>query len=261
MKKMGNFRKIQLYMMFLLLCAMTLSGCGGKTKVEQEDTGQEIESEEIKEENNHMTAEIPLQYEIEESVKNSVVRIEGDGFFGSGVIWSIENESVRILSCRHVLEINNTCDIMFSTGVYYKATVEFLSDEYDYGFAVIPTSEMDSEDIDALETVKPSERTKEQMIKGEEILAYGSSEYVASDIVWGYVVDTDVMVNIPGLFTEQSMMVCHGQIVPGMSGCGIFDESGTLIGILSAGEKEQLENLSEEDEYPIFVVVPIWHIT
>lgn len=271
MKRISGISKSQLYSMLLLACVMLLSGCGTNINEKQESSIQKIEAEDVQgntqEEINETSQErvqegkSPSKMEVEETVRNSVVRIEGDRFFGSGVIWEIGKEYVRILSCRHVLEINNTCDIIFPTGVYYKATVEFLSEEYDYGFAVIPASEMDLEDISVLETAKPSKRTRGQMIKGEEVLAYGSSEYAASDTIWGYVVDTDVMANIPGLFAEQSMMVCHGQITPGMSGCGIFDESGALIGILSGGEKEQVEHLSAEDEYPVFVAVPIWHIT
>ena len=224
--------------------------------------------------------ENPQKEPLRETLRPSIVRIEVNEYFGSGVIWDIDDEKITILSCRHLLEKDNTCDVIFFEGEYYRATVNKLSEDYDIGYAEIPIREMDREDVLSLKKVTRTSRTAEQMIKGEDVVIFGSMDYVAANYCQGYLMDTDVTVEIPSLFSAQSMMVCYGEIDAGMSGSGVFDEKGSLIGIVSAGKtsdwkihteytvenntenntENNIENNTEDIDSPIFVAVPIWHM-
>ncbi|MGN0413590.1 MAG: serine protease [Lachnospiraceae bacterium] len=258
-------------------CLLLLFGCGkqnnmGETSDGSKPAAESLISSLVEEEQDEGEQAESLR----EALRPSVVRIEVNEYFGSGVIWDIDDEKITILSCRHLLEKDNTCDVIFFEGEYCRATVKELSEDYDIGFAEIPISEMDREDVLSLKKVTRSSRTAEQMIKGEEVVIFGSMDYVAANYSQGYLMDTDVTVEIPSLFSAQSMMVCYGEIDAGMSGSGVFDENGSLIGIVSAGKTSELkinmeytvENDTENDtkddtedvDSPIFVAVPIWHM-
>lgn len=234
-----------------------------------EDRPEDLQSNENQKEN-------AQKIDLQEALRPSIVRIEVNEYFGSGVIWDIDDEKITILSCRHLLEKDNTCDVIFFEGEYYRATVNELSEDYDIGYAEIPIREMDREDVLSLKKVTRTSRTAEQMIKGEDVVIFGSMDYVAANYCQGYLMDTDVTVEIPSLFSAQSMMVCYGEIDAGMSGSGVFDEKGSLIGIVSAGKtsdweihreytvekdtENNTENNTEDIDSPIFVAVPIWHM-
>ena len=279
-----------------LSCLLLLSGCGKQnnmgeasdgsnpaaesliSSLAEEEHASEEQSEELQ--MDEKQKENPQKEPLRETLRPSIVRIEVNEYFGSGVIWDIDDEKITILSCRHLLEKDNTCDVIFFEGEYYRATVNELSEDYDIGYAEIPIREMDREDVLSLKKVTRTSRTAEQMIKGEDVVIFGSMDYVAANYCQGYLMDTDVTVEIPSLFSAQSMMVCYGEIDAGMSGSGVFDEKGSLIGIVSAGKtsdwkihteytvenntenntENNIENNTEDIDSPIFVAVPIWHM-
>ena len=258
-------------------CLLLLSGCGKQDDIGEASDGSGPAAESLISSLSEEEQDLENQAEsLQETLRPSIVRIEVNEYFGSGVIWDIDDEKITILSCRHLLEKDNTCDVIFFEGEFYRATVKELLEDYDIGFAEIPIREMDREDISSLKKITRSSRTAEQMIKGEDVVIFGSMDYVAANYSQGYLMDTDVTVEIPSLFSAQSMMVCYGEIDGGMSGSGVFDEKGSLIGIVSAGKtsdwkihmeytvendtEDNTENNTEDMDSPIFVAVPIWHI-
>ena len=233
-----------------LSCLLLVSGCGKKddigeasdgsnpaaasliSSLAEEEHASEEQSEELQ--MDEKQKENPQKEPLRETLRPSIVRIEVNEYFGSGVIWDIDDEKITILSCRHLLEKDNTCDLVGRFPII--THVNKLSEDYDIGYAEIPIREMDREDVLSLKKVTRTSRTAEQMIKGEDVVIFGSMDYVAANYSQGYLMDTDVTVEIPSLFSAQSMMVCYGEIDAGMSGSGVFDEKGSLIGIVSAGK-------------------------
>ena len=146
-------------------------------------------------------------------------------------------------------------EISFATGVYYEADVTFLSEQFDYGFAEISADTMDKEDISALQAVSPAKIDASEMIVGEPLYIISGKEYPADAVLESFLVETEHFVENETLNKPQEMLLGQLtgeeelQLQSGMSGSGIYNEYGKLIGILSGGDGDR--------EY---MAVPVWNI-
>lgn len=195
------------------------------------------------------------KFALKEKERTSAVHIECGGHSGSGVIWKIEEDKIVLIANRHLLERSDKAEVSFATGIYYEAKVNYLSDEYDFGMAVIDRAVMDEEDVEALSEVSYSIVSKEDLVVGEPLFILTSKEYPADDILEGALVETSSMVELEQLHASQEMILGRlpdteeKNVQAGMSGSGVYDEDGMLLGILSGGNGEK--------EY---MVVPLWNI-
>lgn len=247
-------KKVLFVLSMLFLC----TGCAKKTESSQIQVLEEAESS-IQSKFDEEEIETPISFQDEackNKLKQAIVRIECPKQSGSGVILEKNSQFLCILTARHVVENQEKFDILLSTGEYVTSSTVNLSKEYDLAVIRIPMHDLADYQIDSLSQVELSERSMEDMLIGEKVLLFGSGKYVASDYVEGYIQLFDEKVDIPSLYTAQNMMAGIGDVYSGMSGCGIFDSYGKLIGILAGGGLDALQVEGET----AFVGIPIWHI-
>ncbi|MCM1267345.1 MAG: serine protease [Bacteroidales bacterium] len=169
-----------------------------------------------------------------ENVKNSVVRLDMGNAYGSGVIFRQTPDAVIIATNRHVLEYwNETSGVVwFPQGYFADAVWLGSSSESDVGFLRVDNGELGA---DALMTLRS--------VCVEEAPFAGGEERIE-----GFCVGTDRKEQEP-IFQEaalekeeryielfqDTMLYGHGFAKEGMSGGGIFDGHGKLIGLLAGG--------------------------
>lgn len=225
-----NITTVILFAMMLIALGKILSGWGGdKISVDQDKPS------------------------LQEELRPSVLQIFCGDYRGSGVVWEITEEEVTVLTSAHLLKNGDTCEVLCHAGVYYEAKVDKISEDSDIGFAVFPADTLQEDNV-GLRAVMPSGRSAEEMVKGEEVLVYGSMDAVAGDFVEGYLIEPEGDMQIEGYEGAQPLLFGgipreRGVVDAGMSGCGVFDRSGELLGILAGGDGESM-----------FAAVPVWRI-
>lgn len=252
-------RKAAHVILLFLLLVSTVS-CGG--------CGRETEAESGKD---HVA--------LQEELRPAVLQIFCGDYRGSGAVWEITDKEVRVISSAHLLEKGDTCEVLCYAGVYYEAKVDRILKDCDIGFAVFPTDALKEDGVE-LTAVIPSERTAAELVRGEALAVYGSMSSVAGDFVKGYLIEAESEMQIDGYSDAQTLLIGgivgeeravpedegessdtdravnedtglsqKGAVDAGMSGSGVFDENGKLLGILAGGDGESS-----------FAAVPVWRI-
>ncbi len=165
----------------------------------------------------------------------SQVEIKADIFTGRGIIISVTDDYIDILTSRHLVETENKVSVEFGNGK--KADSEVYSYFKDYDAAIIRINKDDAAEI--LRSAKPAEICSKEdydKMKLSQTVYFATEmsdseiEYVEGKWVEGskfiYELESEV-----GLFL--------GEVQPGMSGEGVFDENDRLVGmIIAATDKE-----------------------
>ncbi len=149
--------------------------------------------------------------------EEKVVRIECEGQSGSGVVYEQTDDQLIIVTASHVVEGADNARIGQGS------TAEVIS------VAGLDLAFLRVSDVKADWTVR-SDLQKREM-KEEDILELSLQGYDKSDTLiehmgtlkkdWIYVEDF-----------KSHMMIVNATAVPGMSGGGVFDKSGTFVGII-----------------------------
>lgn len=264
-------------LLFLITCilAMTLSGCGEEAERPEAYDGEVLSNgEEGEQETDENSAEVepPKGYlTLQEELRPAIVQIFCGDYRGSGIIWEITEEEVTVITSGHLLENGETCEVLCYAGVYYDAKVDRILEDCDIGFAVFEAGALKRDGVELTKAV-PDERSGEELVQGEELIVYGSMDYVAGDFVKGYLIKAESEIQFEGYDSTQCFMLGgiiredgqertvtaeedaaiaeKGLVDAGMSGSGVFDRQGKLLGILAGGDGESC-----------FVAVPVWKIT
>lgn len=233
---------------------------------------------------------------LEEMLRPSILRITCGGYAGSGVVWEITEDEVRVVSSGHLLKYGETCEVECYAGVYYEAKVEEVLEDCDIGFAVFPVNALQEDEIE-LTAVKPCERNADKLVRGEDLAVYGSMDYAAGNFVKGYLIEAEREMQLEGYESAARLMLGgilqeengagedisdgrnrtdiempeggekggadragtadsdeesgeipeRGAVDAGMSGSGVFDRQGYLLGILAGGDGKEG-----------FAAVPVW---
>ena len=169
-----------------------------------------------------------------ENVKNSVVLLRMENAYGSGVIWEMTPEKVIIASSKHVLEYWDEAAsyVRFPQGYTASGHILGISEEYDIGFLAIDNTEFDYPELENMRYIHWDMLAFQNMQAGDTMFyigagddaAEGSGTYYQGIIgdIWLYIEDF-----------EEYMIYGYGYAEPGMSGGGVFDAKGNLIGILT----------------------------
>lgn len=259
----------------LVLCV----GCGGKTESESGEAsaiealpekGGDLQ-ESLKPAGNEMAGDEKSagaekdDLTLREELRPAVLQIFCGDYRGSGVVWEITDREVTVVSSGHLLKNGDTCEVLCSAGIYYEAKVERILEDCDVGFAVFPADAPEQDGVE-LTAVTPSERMAAELVRGEELVVYGSMDLVAGDFVKGYLIEAESGLQIEGYDSAQPLLLGgivrdagqgeadsgsndRGAVDSGMSGSGVFDRQGKLLGILAGGDGESG-----------FAAVPVWKI-
>lgn len=169
-----------------------------------------------------------------ENVSDSVVRIDMGNAYGSGVIFRMTADGAVIATNRHVLAYwrEESGIIRFPQGYYAGARVLGSSESCDAGFLLVEKEELGLSVVSGLRSVFADESIYAGLQKGEDIFCLGAGREEDETIFQEAVLeDTDRYIEAFG----GEMLYGRGFAKEGMSGGGIFDGCGRLIGLLAGG--------------------------
>lgn len=169
-----------------------------------------------------------------ENVKNSVVRLDMGTAHGSGVIYRMTSDAVIIATNRHVLEYwDETSGVVwFPQGYFVDAAALGSASESDVGFLRVENEELGYETLMTLRSVCTDEVPfidKDARIEG---FCVGADRREQEPVFHEAVLEREE--RYIALF-QSDMLYGHGFAREGMSGGGIFDSHGRLLGLLAGG--------------------------
>lgn len=188
--------------------------------------------------------------------RRSVVKVTVKGAAGSGIIWKID-DGIVIASNRHLLLKDVNAEVTFGNQETAKAAIMGYSQQYDIGFVKIPEKSVTGSILrDIYEAVpilyeSESEDAKkifEQGYTGQRVLQVGAVlDKETANFSSGSVKGLNF---VPLFNTNVLETACFSRA--GMSGGGVFDESGRLLGMISGGDvPENSEKREAELTYSI----------
>ncbi|MDD3659853.1 MAG: serine protease [Lachnospiraceae bacterium] len=185
-----------------------------------------------------------------ELVRSSAVRIEAGNFNGSGSIFELNDSKIIIVSCRHLLQFDETPSVIFGDSYTTEGNVVYLSEQADLGFIEINPNSLPIQTIRSCKRVVKRGSETQQVIDHTKIFHIGSGSQAIEDTFIGTVLDPWKF------FPEFNTFMIHGKCYgePGMSGGGTFDLKGHYLGMILGGNDEETASLPLsliEDEWDI----------
>lgn len=173
--------------------------------------------------------------ELFDQVKKCVVGISMSDSVGSGIVWDYSNEGIVIIANRHLLSDGVDPKIIFWNGLEVSGRILEISNEYDIGYVLITAENIPpniENEIYIARHPMNTDELKETILwtVGEPVLQIG---YYQQEPLWfdGEVSGKEYM----SLFNTDILVTqCYTRA--GMSGGGVFDRYGNLIGMISGGE-------------------------
>lgn len=169
-----------------------------------------------------------------ENVRDSVVRIDMGNAYGSGVIYRLTADGVIIATNRHVLEYwrEDVGVVWFPQGFYVSAQVLGSAQNCDVGFLKVENSELGIETLLTLRSVPLDGEVYAALSAEDAAFCLGADRTEGEN---GY---QEAVVEETGRYIDlfgSEMLCLSGFAKEGMSGGGIFDGYGHLIGLLAGG--------------------------
>lgn len=169
-----------------------------------------------------------------ENVRDCVVRIHMGNAYGSGIIWNLTPDMVIIATNKHVLDYWQDVDsyVYFPQGYYMDARILGVSDRKDVGFLAVDNGQFTYRELESLRKASADMQVCEQLEQGSEMFCAGSGPEAGELLYYEGTVE-DTRRYIADL--DAYMLYGHGFARTGMSGGGMFDGYGHLIGMVTGG--------------------------
>jgi len=166
--------------------------------------------------------------------RRSVVKVVVKDAAGSGIVWKINDDCIVIAGSKHLLVKDVTAQVTFCNGERADAEILGYSQQYDIGFLKIDDKFVSAnilrdiyEAVPAEESVNEADMPAEQPVLQIGADLSGNKEHFATGTVLGVGYE-------PVFNTEVLKTNCYSKA--GMSGGGVFDAVGRLLGMISGGE-------------------------
>lgn len=183
--------------------------------------------------------------------RRSIVRIAVKEAAGSGIIWRLD-DGIVIVSSRHLLMGDVRAEVTFGSGETVEADVLGYSQQYDIGFVRISGEAVtDSILRGVCETVpvlyeSESEEARDDFARryfGKLVLQVGAViDKGTADFSTGTIKGLGF---VPLFNTTVLETACYSRA--GMSGGGVFDGTGRLLGMISGGYVPEGAEIREAD--------------
>jgi len=190
-----------------LLLLLTLTVWAGA----QENTNADID------------AESSATQKKEVNIQPNIVKVAVGDSAGSGIIWRLTEDEVVIASAKHLLMQDVEAEVTFYNEETATAQVIGLSAQYDIGFLKV-TSECEAQLAEALQPLELSLQERTQ--SGTQVIQAAHGESYEGEVL-------DYLY-IPEFGTEVLRTQCYSRA--GMSGGGVFDTEGWLLGMIVGGD-------------------------
>lgn len=167
-----------------------------------------------------------------ENVREGIVRVNAGNFYGSGVIWEMNEKEIIIISNKHLLvNWTDNSSVAFGNGKTAEGEILKLSDTYDLGFLRLDIGEFRYEELIGLKEARRDAEAYAVLEAGDVIFCAGSADGTGENMYEGTVAS-------PLWYIEEFdsyMLYGFGFAKPGMSGGGTFDAYGRFVGMLTGG--------------------------
>ena len=131
--------------------------------------------------------------------------------------------------------------VTFVNGMALRAEILGYSQEYDLGFLWIERGELTWEMLRDCYEIRPMEDVTEEIEK-QNIMQIASSQQAAQDRYEGVAIG---MTYVSEFQSEMLQTKCYAKA--GMSGGGVFDEQGYLLGMIAGGEVAKEASIREAE--------------
>lgn len=172
--------------------------------------------------------------QVEELVSPCIVRIHCGDSVGSGIVLDLTEDNVVIVSNAHLLQNDVKCAVDFLQGFSTDGEIVSYAEQYDMAFVKVPLHKIPMQQWECLRYVD-KQMEFEQITEGDAVVQIGSSQSVAGDCYKGGILKKKQF--IPDYGSEMMRTGCQAYV--GMSGGGVFDNKGHLIGMITAGDMTQ----------------------
>ena len=172
--------------------------------------------------------------QVEELVSACIVRIHCGDSVGSGIVLDLTEDNVVIVSNAHLLQNDVKCAVDFLQGFSADGEIVSYAEQYDMAFVKVPLQNIPMQQWECLRYVD-KQIDFGQVTEGDAVVQIGSSQSVAGDCYRGGILKKKQYV--PDYGSEMMRAGC--QAYTGMSGGGVFDNKGHLIGMITAGDMTQ----------------------
>lgn len=177
--------------------------------------------------------------------RRSIVKVVVKDSAGSGIVWRINDDSIVIVSSKHLLMKDVKAQVTFCNEECADAEIMGYSQQYDIGFLKIDAKFVTAKILrDIFEAVPVDELTEEADMPTEQPVLQvgadlsGNKEHFAAGTVLGVGYE-------PVFNTEVLKTNCYSKA--GMSGGGVFDAVGRLLGMISGGEVSEDAEIREAE--------------
>lgn len=231
----------------LLLVVGVLTGCADREQIQQEqqvpNTGLDYDIEKVPE----LVSENPdhenLADMLQKNGTSMMVQIRVGNRLGSGVIYDIVGDELLILTAGHVIAGTEAqAEIIFYDEYTADCDTYHISDIVDLGILRVATEKIPTENMQQYRCARVDKKRFDSLQKDDGCIAMGCRTGVAAEAYEGKILDTWIYMED----YQQYMLWARVPGKLGMSGGGLFDRDGNLIGILSG--------MSEDGE---LAVVPL----
>ena len=240
--------RMQLCLLFAaaLAVVLLLGACGEsreEAKTEEKPDGQAAEEKDVGEKSTSAVMEA-LEGEEPEAAKKlaaeCVVRIDVAGdeeeYYGSGVIWDHMDGRPIIVTAGHLLEEGEVLRIVFADGSACTGKVLGTAECADVGFV---KAEWEEE--------RPAVSLHQRIF--DTLDAYSALFVIAGTQDGAGDVAMDAVLEERAWYREEfgsDVMILRCRSGPGMSGGGVFDGYGHLVGLVAGGSGDRTAALSME---------------
>ncbi len=185
-------------------------------------------------ENKVLEAEDSIQ--ASETVRDTFVRINMSGYYGSGNVFDITEDEIIVISNRHVLQHwGEDSYVTFMDGRVAEGKLLYLSEEKDVGFLSIATGQFTYEELLGMRSVRKNLDFYEKLNEGESFFVLNiTSDIYRPEMHQGTIVDKNCYI----ADFETYMIYTKSFGEPGMSGSGMFNGRGAYLGMVTAGTSE-----------------------
>ena len=191
-------------------------------------------------------------YLIYQLARRSVVEIEVKNSVASGLIWKINDDSMIIASNRHLLMKDVKAKVSFCNNESTEAEIIGYSQQYDIGFLKLDIKDIPKKAIREIYEVVPLIYNLEDNYDAEsfrkdfcdkEVLHIGAVSDENSANVYAGIIKS---VGFVPVFNTH-VIISEGYSRAGMSGGGIFDRNGILLGMVSGGDVSDASEVKEAE--------------
>lgn len=167
-------------------------------------------------------------------LRTCTVQVTAGEHHGSGVILDISDKEVTVLTAGHLMLGYDQGIISFYNGFAGFGNVRYVAENPDLCILSFETKYLDENELKAISECEDSISFYDSLNVGDEVCLLGSAMATATNATTGTVAAKDFYVSD----FDAQMLYLYADVMAGMSGCGVYDTEGNLVGLLAGGTED-----------------------